>query len=144
MLPCWHLPERRRRVTTGADHDLGYTEIFAGLAARFGTRFGLETVGDHTAMVATFEGGIKVKICDCGDNLSSVGAHLDGRANGYYVGVHRAVGTSGSHIDAFGQLGYAMDVEAPPTAEAIGDLIHQAFEWAQFLREEETKSRGSL
>jgi hypothetical protein len=36
-----------------------------------------------------------------------------------------------------------MDVEAPPTAEAIGELVHQALVWAGFLREEEMKSRGS-
>ena len=43
-------------------------------------------------------------------------------------------GSGGSYIDAFGQLGYAMDVEAPPTAEAIGELVHQALAYARFLK----------
>ena len=73
-------------MTIGDDRDLGYTEICAGLSARFGTRFGLETVGECTTMVAKFEGGIEVMITDCGVTLSCVEAHLDGRAAGFYVG----------------------------------------------------------
>ena len=72
-------------MTDRDDRDLGYTDILAGLSARFGTRFGLEAVSEHTSMVAKFEGGIKVMVSDCGGTLSSVEAHLDGRATGYYV-----------------------------------------------------------
>jgi hypothetical protein len=124
-------------VGVSNERDLGYTDILAGLSARFGTRFGLETVSEHTSMVAKFEGGIKVMVSDCGGTLSSVEAHLDGRATGYYVGVHAIAALDGFAIHWLGQVGYAMDVEAPPTAEAIGELVHRALEWTRFLREEE-------
>lgn len=122
-------------MTIGDDRDLGYTEICAGLSARFGTRFGLETTGECTRLVAKFEGGIEVMITDCGETLSSVQAHLDGRANGYYVGVHAIAGLDDFAIHWLGQVGYAMDVEAPPTAEAIGELVDHALAYARFLRE---------
>lgn len=122
-------------MTTRDDDDLGYADIRGGLAARFGTHFALERLGECTTMVAKFEGGIEVQITDCGVTLSTVEAHRHGHAAGYYVGVHNAAGSGGSYIDAFGQLGYAMDVEAPPTAEAIGELVHQALAYARFLRE---------
>lgn len=130
-------------MTTRDDRDLGYTDICAGLSARFGTHFGLERVREGTTMVAKFEGGIEVRITDCGPTLSRVEEHLDGRAAGYYVGVHRSGANLGG-VDAqpCGQLGYAMDVEAPPTADAIGELVHQALEWARFLQED-MKSRGT-
>jgi hypothetical protein len=122
-------------MTARDGRDLGYTEICAGLSARFGTRFGLESVGECTTMVAKFEGGIEVMITDCGVTLSSVDWHLDGRAAGYYVGVH----TTTSHLDGVDedmleQLGYACDVEAPATVEAIGELVHQALACARFLQ----------
>jgi hypothetical protein len=123
-------------VTVRDDRDLGYTDICAGLSARFGTRFGLETVGECTTMVAQFEGGIEVMITDCGVTLSSVEAHLDGRAAGFYVGIHTAAtDLDGADEDMHEQVGYACDPEALPTQEAIGELVHQALAWAQFLRE---------
>jgi hypothetical protein len=123
-------------VTTRDDRDLGYTDICAGLSARFGTRFGLESIGECTVLVAKFESGIEVMITDCGVTLSPVDWHLDGRAAGYYVGVHTAASdVGGEPVDALEQLGYACDAEAPPTVEAIGELVHQALAYARFLRE---------
>jgi predicted SpoU family rRNA methylase len=123
-------------VTTRDDRDLGYTEICAALSARFGTSFGLERVGECVTMVAKFEGGIQVMITDCGITLSSVEAHLDGRAAGFYVGVHTAAtDLDGVDEDVFDQVGYACDPEAPPTVEVIGELVHQALAYARFLRE---------
>jgi hypothetical protein len=123
-------------VTTGDDRDHGYTDICAGLSSRFGTCFGLETVGEGTTMVAKFEGGIEVMITDCGVTLSSVEAHLDGRAAGFYIGIHTATSTcDGVDEDMLEQVGYACDPEALPTVEAIGELVHQAFAYARFLRE---------
>jgi predicted SpoU family rRNA methylase len=116
----------------GGDH--GYTEICARLSARFGTEFRLERTGECTTMVAKFEGGIEVMITDCGESLSRVEAHLDGRAAGYYVGVHRAV-SHGVDADDVEQLGYACDVAAPPSAEAIGELVNQALACARLLGE---------
>ena len=122
-------------MTARMDNNLGYTEICAGLSARFGTCFGVETIGECVTMVAKFEGGIEVMITDCGISLSPVNWHLDGCAAGYYVGVH----TTTSHLDGVDedmleQLGYACDVEAPATVEAIGELVHQALACARFLQ----------
>jgi hypothetical protein len=123
-------------VATRDDHDLGYTEICAGLSARFGTRFGLESIGECTVLVAKFEGGIEVMITDCGVTLSSVEAHLDGRAAGFYVGVHTTKSNlDGVDEDLLEQVGYACDPEALPTVEAIGELVYQALAYARFLRE---------
>jgi hypothetical protein len=123
-------------VTTRDDRDLGYTDICAGLSARFGTPFGLERVGECMTMVARFEGGIEVMITDCGVSLSPVNWHLDGRAAGFYVGIHTAATNYDSgDEDMLEQVGYACDPEALPTVEAIGDLIHQALAYARFLRQ---------
>ncbi len=119
-----------------AEDDLGYTEICAGLSARFGTRFGLESVGECVTMVAKFEGGIEVMITDCGVSLSPADWHLDGRAAGYYVGLHTTTSNlDGVDEDMLEQVGYACDPEALPTVEAIGELVHQALAYARFLRE---------
>ena len=118
------------------DHDLGYTEICAGLSARFGTGFRLESIGECTTMVAKFEGGIGVRITDCGESLTPVARHLDGRAPGYYVGIHAAAtNLDGVDEDMLEQVGYACDPEALPTVEAIGELVYQALAYARFLRE---------
>jgi hypothetical protein len=123
-------------VTTCDDRDLGYTDICAGLSARFGTCFGLETVGECTTMVARFEGGIGVRITDCGESLTPVARHLDGRAPGFYAGIHTAAtDLDGVEEDMLEQVGYACDPEAPATVEAIGELIHQALACARSLRE---------
>jgi hypothetical protein len=123
-------------VTRRDDGDLGYTEICAGLSARFGTRFGLESIGECTTLVAKFEGGIEVMITDCGVTLSPVDWHLDGRAAGFYVGIHTTTSNlDGADEDMLEQVGYACDPEALPTVEAIGELVHQALAYARFLRE---------
>jgi hypothetical protein len=125
-------------MIAGDGDDLGYTEICAALSARFGTPFGLEITGDCTTMVAKFEGGIEVMITDCGISLSSVDWHLDGRAAGFYVGVHAHTAASnpdGVDEDMLEQVGYACDPEALATAEAIGELVNEAFAYARFLRE---------
>jgi hypothetical protein len=124
-------------VTTRDDRDLGYTEICAGLSARFGTRFRVETTGECTTIVAEFEGGIEVIITDCGVSLSPVDSHLDGRAPGFYVGIHTAAtDLDGVKEGMFDQVGYACDPEAPPTVEAIGELVHQAVAYARWLSEQ--------
>jgi hypothetical protein len=118
------------------DNNLGYTEICAGLSARFGTCFGVETIGECTTMVAKFEGGVEVMITDCGISLSPVNWHLDGRAAGFYVGIHTTTSNlDGADEDMLEQVGYACDPEALPTVEAIGELVHQALAYARFLRE---------
>lgn len=123
-------------MTARDDRDLGYTDVCARLSARFGARFGVENIGACTTLVAKFEGGIEVMITDCGVSLSPVSWHMDGRAAGYYVGLHTAASdVGGEPVDALEQLGYACDAEAPPTVEAIGELVHQALAYAQFLRE---------
>jgi hypothetical protein len=55
--PKHHCSSLEADVTARDDRDLGYTEICAGLSARFGTRFGLEITGECTTLVARFEGG---------------------------------------------------------------------------------------
>jgi hypothetical protein len=123
-------------VTTRDDRDLGYPDICAGLSTRFGTRFGVEITGECTTLVAKFEGGIEVMITDCGVTLSSVEAHLDGGAAGFYVGVHTtASNLDGADEDMLEQVGYACDPDALPTVEAISELVHQALAYARFLRE---------
>jgi hypothetical protein len=50
--------------------------------------------------LAHLEGGIKGLITDCVGTLSPIQWHLDGRAAGFFVGVHRCeLGTDGEHID---------------------------------------------
>ena len=118
------------------EHDLGYTEICAGLSARDGTSFGLETVGECITMVAKLEGGIEVRITDCGESLTPVARHLDARAPGFYVGIHTAAtDLDGVDEDMLEQVGYACDPEALPTIEAVGELVHQALAYTQFLSE---------
>jgi hypothetical protein len=129
-------------VAVNDDPDLGYAEICAELSERFGTCFAVEAVGECAVIVAKFESSIELMVTDCGPTLSSVDRHLKGAADGFYVGVRRIA--SDLHrvlLDEITQLGYACDADAAPTAETIGDLIHQALEWARFLREEE-KSRA--
>ena len=75
-------------------------------------------------------------ITDCGVTLSSVDAHLDGRAAGFYIGIHTTTSTlDGVNEDMLEQVGYACDPEALPTVEAIGELVDQALAYARSLRE---------
>ena len=88
--------------------------------------------------MAHLEGGIEFLITDCVSTLSPIQWHLDGRAVGFFVGVHRSeLGTDGEHIDLPDRFTYACSETAPPTAEAIGDLVQEALENArtQFLHE---------
>ena len=118
------------------DRDLGYTEICAGLSARFATPFRVERVGECTTLGAKFEGGIEVMITDCGVSLSPLDWHLAGRAAGFYVGLHaNSSSLDGVDEDMLEQVGYACDPEAPATVEAIVELIHQALAYARSLRE---------
>jgi hypothetical protein len=119
-------------VPVSDDHDLGYADICAGLSARFGTPFRVDKVGECVTIVARCEGGIEVLITDCGVSLSSVQAHLTGRAPGFYIGIHTAAtDLDGGGEDLLEQVGYACDPEAPATVE----LIHQALMYARFLGE---------
>jgi hypothetical protein len=64
--------------------------------------------------------------------LSPIQWHLDGRAVGFFVGVHRSeLGTDGEHVDLPDRFDYACSETAPPTAEAIGDLAQEALENAR-------------
>jgi hypothetical protein len=79
--------------------------------------------------LAHLEGGIELLIADCVSTLSPIQWHLDGRAVGFFVGVHRSeLGTDGEHIDLPDRFAYACSETAPPTAEAIGDLVQEALE----------------
>ena len=86
------------------------------------------TGGNCVTLVAKLEGGIEVLITDCEETLSPAAWHLDGRAAGFYVGVHRAeLDTDSVYVDLPDQFAYAYSETAPPTAEAIGDLVQEAF-----------------
>jgi hypothetical protein len=121
------------------EHLLGFAEVCAALSGRFGTRFGLvNTGGNCVTLVAKLEGGIELLITDCVGTLSPFRWHLDGRAAGFFVGVYRSeLGTNGEHIGLPDRFAYACSETAPPTAEAIGDLVQEALENAtiQFLHE---------
>jgi hypothetical protein len=113
--------------------DFGFAEICAVLFERFGTRFELQhTGGNCVTLVAQLEGGIQVLITDCVGTLSPIQWHLDGRAAGFFIGVYRSeVGTDGEHVDLPDRFAYACSESAPPTAEAIGDLVQEALENAR-------------
>jgi hypothetical protein len=115
-------------ITRSDDQSFGYTEICRALSKRFGTRFELETTGTCATLVADLEGGVRVVITDCVGPLSPVEGHLDGRAAGFFVGLHHAeLGTEGgAEVDVV--LAYAYSEMAPPTAAAIGDLVQEALE----------------
>jgi hypothetical protein len=84
--------------------------------------------------LAQLEGGIKVLITDCVGTLSPVKWYLDGRAAGFFVGVYRAaLDADGAYIALPDQFAYAYSETAPPTAEAIGDLVQEALENATIL-----------
>jgi hypothetical protein len=82
--------------------------------------------------MAQLEGGSKVLITDCVGTLSPIQWHFDGRASGFFIGVYRsALGTDAEHLDLPDRFAYACSETAPPTAEAIGELVHQAFDYAR-------------
>jgi hypothetical protein len=128
---------------TGDDEDFGFAEICAVLSERFRTRFKLQNSGgDCVTLVAHLEGGIELLITDCEETLSPAAWHLDGRAAGFYVGVHRAeLDTDSVYVDLPDQFAYTCSETAPPTAEAIGDLVQEALENAtiQFLHDQIAK-----
>jgi hypothetical protein len=113
------------------------------MSDRFGTRFELENTGGNcVTLVAKLEGGIEVLITDCEETLSPAAWHLHGRAAGFYVGVHRAeLDTDSVYVDLPDHFAYAYSETAPPTAEAIGDLVKEALENAtiQFLHDQIAK-----
>ncbi|WP_157900546.1 hypothetical protein [Mycobacterium rhizamassiliense] len=117
---------RRATITGGDEHDLGYAEICSGLSKRYGTRFKLEITGNCAILSAELEGGIRVVITDCEGPLSPVGWHLDGRAAGFFVGLHPAEPETGGGAEVDVLLAYAYSEMAPPTAEAISDLVQEA------------------
>jgi hypothetical protein len=124
----------------GGDEDFGFAEICAVLSERFGTQFELQhTGGNCVTIVAQLEGGIQVLITDCVSTLSPIQWHLDGRAAGFFIGVYRSeVGTDGEHVDLPDRFAYACSETAPPTAEAIGDLVQEALEDARYQTDEQS------
>jgi hypothetical protein len=117
-------------MTGNNEHLLGFAEVCAALSDRFGTSFELQNTGGNcVTLVAKLEGGIDVLITDCEETLSPAAWHLDGRATGFYVGVHRAeLDTDSVYVDLPDRFAYACSETAPPTAEAIGDLVQEALE----------------
>jgi hypothetical protein len=115
------------------EEDFGFAKICAVLSESFGTRFALQNTGrDCVTIVAQLEGGIKVLITDCVGTLSPIQWHLEARAAGFFVGIyHRELGTDGEHIELPDRFAYACSETAPPTAEAIGDLVQEALENAR-------------
>src|ERR1700723_186698 len=66
--------------------------------------------------LAHLEGGIELLITDCVSTLSPIQWHLDGRAVGFFVGVHRSeLGTDGEHIDLPDRFAYACSETARRT-----------------------------
>ncbi|MGO9926543.1 MAG: hypothetical protein ACLPLP_10530 [Mycobacterium sp.] len=131
-------------MTSNIEQAFGFAEICAALSERFGTSFELENTGGHcVTLMAKLEGGIKLLITDCEDTLSPVQWHLDGRAAGFYVGLHPAeLSSEGGDVGM--QLAYAYSETAPPTAEAIGNLVQEALANAMsqsnsFLRDQVAK-----
>jgi hypothetical protein len=125
------------------EHLLGFAEVCAALSDRFGTSFELQNTGGNcVTLMAKLECGIELLITDCVGTLSPFRWHLDGRAAGFFVGVYRSeLGTNGEHIDLPDRFAYACSETAPPTAEAIGDLVQEALEDAtiQFLHDQIAK-----
>jgi hypothetical protein len=136
------LRDHWRRVGRGGQV-IGFAEICAVLCERFGTRFALQNTGGNcVTLIAHLECGIELLITDCVGTLSPVKWHLDGRAAGFFVGVYRAaLDADGAYIALPDQFAYAYSETAPPTAEAIGDLVQEALENAriQFLHDQIAK-----
>jgi hypothetical protein len=124
----------------GDDEDFGFAEICAVLFKRFGARFALQNAGgDCVTLMAQLEGGIQIMITDCASTLSPIQWHLDGRAAGFFVGVYRReLSTDGEHVDLPDRFAYACSEAAPPTAEAIGDLVQEALEDARYQTDEQS------
>jgi hypothetical protein len=115
----------------------GFAEVCAALSERFGTRFAVTHASrDCVTISAVLESGLEILITDCEDTLSPLRWHRDGRAAGFYVSIHRHVRTGD---DADGemsdQLSYASSNTAAPTAEEIGQLVHEALTTAMRARE---------
>jgi hypothetical protein len=130
-------------MTGNNEHLLGFAEVCAALSDRFGTSFELQNTGGNcVTLMAKLECGIELLITDCVGTLSPVKWHLDGRAAGFFVGVYRAeLDADGAYIALPDQFAYAYSETAPPTAEAIGDLVQEALEDArtQFLHDQIAK-----
>jgi hypothetical protein len=130
-------------MTGNNEHLLGFAEVCAALSDRFGTSFELQNTGGNcVTLMAKLECGIELLITDCVGTLSPVKWHLNGRAAGFSVGVYRAeLDADGAYIALPDQFAYAYSETAPPTAEAIGDLVQEALEDArtQFLHDQIAK-----
>ena len=125
------------------EHLLGFAEVCAALSDRFGTSFELQNTGGNcVTLMARLECGIELLITDCVGTLSPFRWHLDGRAAGFFVGVYRSeLDADGVYVALPDQFAYAYSETAPPTAEAIGDLVQEALENAtiQFLHDQIAK-----
>ncbi len=124
---------RRTAITDSGDDDFGYAEICAELAERFGTAFRVEVTGTCATMIANLEGGIQVVITDCEAALSPIARHRAGSAGGFYVGL-RIVPENEAGADVAVEVTSAHTESAPPTAEAIGNLVEEALERATLRR----------
>ncbi|MFA1706051.1 hypothetical protein ACDT10_24480 [Mycobacterium intracellulare] len=120
---------RSETITRSDDEDFGYADICAELAERFGTSVRVEVIGRCMTIIANLEGGLQVVITDCEATLSPIERHREGRAAGFYVGLHRASPSAEGDVE----LAYAYSEIAPPTAAAIGDLMQEALERARGL-----------
>lgn len=120
-------------MISSIEHAFGFAEVCVALSDRFGTRFELQNMGGNcVTLMAKLEGGVELLITDCEDTLSPVEWHLDGRAAGFCVGVHRAeLDADGEYVDFPDQFASAYSETAAPTAEAIGDLVPKALENAR-------------
>ena len=120
-------------MTGNIEQAFGFAEVCAALSDRFGTSFELQNTGGNcVTLMARLECGIELLITDCVGTLSPVKWHLDGRAAGFFVGVYRAaLDADGGFVVLTDRFAYAYSETAPPTAEAIGDLVQVALENAR-------------
>jgi hypothetical protein len=121
-------------LTHSEERDFGFDEICAALSDRFGTRFEVRHDGDDcVAIAARLEGGFEVLITDCENTLSPLHWHLEGRAAGFFVGVHR-VDPDGMYTDAPGEFGCAFSETALPTADTLARSVLEALSSARVQR----------
>jgi hypothetical protein len=117
-------------VTSSENQDFDHTEICAALSNRFGANFKLEITGTCATLTAELEGDPRLVITDCEGPLSPVGWHLDGRAAGFYVGVHATDPDTEAGAEVDVHRAYAYSEMAPPTVAAVGDLVQETLERA--------------
>lgn len=81
-------------------------------------------------IIANLEGGVQVVITDCEAALSPIQLHRDGRAAGFYVGLHRPQPNAEGGGEVEVELAYAYREIAAPNAAVIGALVQEALERA--------------